>query len=230
MPPKPRPHGRKPPRAPGARPSGPSLAGDRRRLAIIGLAALAAIVAVGTALAVALGGNGGGGGDARPALEAAGCTLRAVPALPGNHSITAPEGTSDAWNTDPPTSGAHYDVPAVYGVYDEPVNQAQLVHNLEHGAIAVQYGAEVPQATVEQLRGFAESHSRGTVVAPYPKLGSKVTLGAWVTESADEPDKGTGYLASCDAFDEQAFEAFFDAYQFQGPERFPPDSLLPGRA
>ena len=29
---------------------------------------------------------------------------------------------------------------------------------------------------------------------------------------------------------ETAFAAFFDAYQFQGPERFPPDSLLPGRS
>ena len=25
------------------------------------------------------------------------------------------------------------------------------------------------------------------------------------------------------------FEAFFDAYQFRGPERFPADALLPGR-
>jgi hypothetical protein len=29
---------------------------------------------------------------------------------------------------------------------------------------------------------------------------------------------------------EKAFSAFFAAYQFQGPERFPPDSLLPGRS
>ena len=32
------------------------------------------------------------------------------------------------------------------------------------------------------------------------------------------------------AFDEDAFVAFFDAYQFKGPERFPPDTLLPGRS
>ena len=38
------------------------------------------------------------------------------------------------------------------------------------------------------------------------------------------------YLAKCTEFDETAFAAFFDAYQFQGPERFPPDSLLPGRS
>jgi hypothetical protein len=33
----------------------------------------------------------------------------------------------------------------------------------------------------------------------------------------------------CGAFDEDAFAAFLDAYQFQGPERFPADQLLPGR-
>ena len=83
------------------------------------------------------------GGDARAAVEAAGCTLAATPALVGQHTVTSPTGSSKKWNTTPPTSGPHYAIPVVYGMYDEPVNQAQLVHNLEHGAIAVQYGDDV---------------------------------------------------------------------------------------
>ena len=51
-----------------------------------------------------------------------------------------------------------------------------------------------------------------------------------VSADPSNPDEGTAYLAKCTAFDETAFSAFFDAYQFQGPERFPPDSLLPGRS
>ena len=188
--------------------------------------AVVALVAVG--LAVGLGG-GDDTPDARAALEAAGCTLTTVEALPGTHSIATPEGTSDAWNTDPPTSGPHFGGPAIWGSYDEPVNQAQLVHNLEHGGVAVQYGPDVAPATVDELKGFVAENPRGTVLAPYSSLGGQVALGAWVTEDASKPDEGTGYLAKCEGFDEDAFQAFFDAYQFRGPERFPADTLLPGR-
>jgi hypothetical protein len=221
MPPKPRPHGK------SKHPGPPKSGTDRRTLVIAAAAGVAVVLIAGIALAMANSGDDGAG-DARAALEAAGCTLTTTNALRGVHSITSPDGSSDEWNTDPPTSGAHYEVPVIWGSYDEPVNQAQLVHNLEHGGVAIQYGDQVPPATVEQLEGFVQSNTRGTVLAPYPALGDQIALGAWVTASAEEPDKGTGYLARCTTFDEDAFQAFLDAYQFRGPERFPPDSLLPG--
>ena len=219
MPPKPRPHGKPKPPARGA---------DHRKLLLLGIGGVAVLAVAAVALAFTL--RGGSGGDARAALEQAGCTLSATPSLAGVHSITKPSGTSPKWNTVPPTSGPHYEVPVVYGIYDEPVYQAQLVHNLEHGAIAVQYGKDVPQATIDQLKTFAQGHTRGTVLAPYPALGDKIALGAWVVPDPSKPGEGTAYLAKCTEFDEQAFSAFFSAYQFQGPERFPPDTLLPGRS
>ena len=211
------------------KPKPPGQGGDRRNLLLLGIGGAAVLLVAAVALAFTLGG-GGGSGDTRAALEAAGCTLSATPALRGEHTVTTPTGTSKKWNTVPPTSGPHYSVPVVYGTYEEPVNEAQLVHNLEHGAIAVQYGPAVSAATVQQLKSFVESHSRGTVLAPYPALRNKISLGAWVTKSASEPDKGTAYLAKCTTVDDKAFVAFFDAYQFKGPERFPPDALLPGRS
>jgi hypothetical protein len=223
MPPKPRSQGTRKP---------PAKSDNRRNLLLLGIGGLALLAIAAVALAFTLGGgsSGDGGGDARAALEQAGCTLSATPSLEGVHSITTPSGTSPKWNTVPPTSGPHYEIPVVYGIYDEPVYQAQLVHNLEHGAIAVQYGKDVPQATIDELKGFAQSHTRGTVLAPYPALGDKIALGAWVVPDPSKPGEGTAYLAKCTEFDETAFAAFFDAYQFQGPERFPPDSLLPGRS
>ncbi len=224
MPPKPRPHGKpKPP------PPGQSRGLDRRLLTILAVVGAVLVAAVAIALAVGVGGGDDGAADPTAALEAAGCTLTTVEALPGVHSVATPEGTSKDWNTVPPTSGPHYEVPAIWGSYDEPVNQAQLVHNLEHGGIAIQFGDEVPRATVAQLQSFAQDNPRGTVLAPYPALGNQIALGAWVTEDASKPEEGTAYLAKCTGFDQGAFDAFFDAYQFQGPERFPADSLLPGR-
>ena len=223
MPPKPRPHGKpKPP------PPGQSRGLDRRLLTILAVVGAVLVAAVAIALAVGVGGDDGAA-DPTAALEAAGCTLTTVEALPGSHSVATPEGTSKDWNTVPPTSGPHYEVPAIWGSYDEPVNQAQLVHNLEHGGIAIQFGNEVPAATVAELEGFAQDNPRGTVLAPYPALGNQIALGAWVTEDASKPEEGTGYLAKCKGFDQGAFDAFFDAFQFKGPERFPADSLLPGR-
>ena len=86
----------------------------------------------------------------------------------------------------------------------------------------------VPDATVAQLQSFYDNHTRGTILAPLPSLGNKIALGAWTTKDANDPTNGTAHLAKCTSFDEKAFGAFFDDFQFQGPERFPPNTLLPG--
>jgi hypothetical protein len=177
----------------------------------------------------------GGGGEAANAarvqdsMESADCTLTSVEALPpGDHSIASPEGTSDSWNTSPPTSGAHYVESAIFGDYTEPVNQAQLVHNLEHGGVFIQYGSEVPEETVADLRSFYDRNKNGTVLAPLPELGETIAVGAWVVPDYNKAE-AFGYLAKCTAFDEQAFATFLDEFQFNGPERFSPDLLAPGR-
>jgi hypothetical protein len=199
----------------------------RRTLIAMGIAGL---IVVAAALGYALLGSGGGSSsDAIKQLEDAGCTVQKVAALPsGDHSVLTPEGTSKKWNTDPPTSGPHYQVPAIWGAYTEPLLPAQVVHNLEHGGIFIQYGKDVPQATIDELKGFYDDHQSGTLLAPLPSLGSKIVMGVWTTSSATAADTGTAHLATCTSFDQDAFAAFFSAYQFQGPERFPQDSLLPG--
>jgi hypothetical protein len=219
MPPKPRPHGR-------SRPPAPRGGTDRKLLVVLGATGLALVVAVAIGAVVAFGGSST---DAAAALDKAGCTLLEKPALRGVHSVTTPTGRSPLWNTNPPTSGPHYEIPAVWGAYTTPVNMAQLVHNLEHGGIYILYGPRVPATTIEQLRSFYNDHTRGTILAPLASLGARVALGAWTTKDANDPANGTAHLAKCTAFDESAFSAFFDQFQFQGPERFPADTLLPGR-
>ncbi len=226
MPPTPRPQGPKKTNV-----KVPSVGGDgsnRRLLAILGAVG---IVIVAVALGYVLFGGGGGNSSSDPVkqLEAAGCTVQVVKSLKaGDHSVLTPNGTSTKWNTSPPTSGPHYQSAAIWGAYTEALNQAQVVHNLEHGGIFIQYGPAVPKATVAELKGFYDAHVNGTLLAPLPSLGSKIALGAWVTKSATAGDVGKAYLAKCTTFDEQAFATFFTANQFQGPERFPASSLTPG--
>jgi len=189
----------------------------------------AGLVIVSAALGYVLfGGGSSAPSDAPRLLEAAGCTVQTVKALPGDHSVATPAGTSKKWNTSPPTSGPHYAAEAVWGAFTEPVLAAQVVHNLEHGGVFIQYGKDVPQATIDELKGFYDSHQNGTVLAPLPSLGSKIAIGAWTASNPSPKDGGTAYLAKCTTFDEKAYAAFFTAYQFKGPERFKSSSLLPG--
>ncbi len=198
--------------------------GRTRRLLMYGVASLAALAVILVLAALSLGGGKPSEGDARSTLTDAGCTFRAAPALPGSHTVAQPGDTDKSWNTDPPTSGPHYSIAAIFGIYDEPLELARVVHNLEHGGIFILYGDDVPNATVDQLRSFYDSHQTGTVMAPLPSLGNQFALGAWVSDG----EGGNGYLAKCEDFDEDAVSTFFRAFQFQGPERFEPSSLQPG--
>jgi hypothetical protein len=166
--------------------------------------------------------------DASAVLETAGCTFETI-AAPENQSdhsdVASPDEVSDAWNTDPPTAGPHYGQTVIFGAYDDPVQPARLVHNLEHGAVFIQYGSDVSSETVAALKEFYSHNLNGTVLAPYPKLGEKIALGAWLGSGGGN---GTGVLATCPSFDDQAFQAFLNAYQFKGKEAFSPDSMAPG--
>lgn len=211
---------RRDPRGPAADP-----ARTKRLLYLVAASGIVALLVVVGIIAFA---GGGGGKDEKTVLAENGCTLTTYPGLTGTHvtSLTA----KVKWNSTPPTSGPHYVQPAVWGSYDEPVAEIQAVHNLEHGGIVIQYGKDVPQAEVEKIRGWYEQSPNALLVAPLDSLGSKIALSAWTAPATvgTATDKGNGYLAKCDAFDEKAFDTFVDEHRGKGPERFPVDQLTPG--
>ena len=181
----------------------------RTRLWLIGSGAAVVIVVVVVVLATVL-----GGGSKGSALAAAGCAQQSFPSLGRKHEVELPKGYK--YNSFPPTSGTHHPQPAVWNIYDEPVRQMNLVHNLEHGGVVVQYGDKVPAATVDEIRAWYASNRTGILVAPLPGLGDKIALTAWTK------------LATCPGFDEKAFDAFVDLNQYRGPERLPIDAMQPG--
>jgi hypothetical protein len=199
---------------------------SRRLLYVLAAAGLVALAAVLGAIFLL----GGGDEDLASTMESAGCELQAVPAQPGDHTAELDATSDPKWNTDPPTSGPHHPISAVYGEYDSPLRVTQVVHNLEHGAVFVLYGSRVSEATVAQLREFYADDRRGMLLAPLPRLGEKIALGAWTVPDDFEPGDtdGTAYLATCSAYDQDAFATFRDELRFRGPERFDPDTLQPG--
>jgi hypothetical protein len=231
MPPKQRPHGSGSKSKARQRTDQTSV--DRRWAAYLGGAIAVVVLASLLGWLLVGGGTEDAEAKARTALEAAGCRLKVVPAVENvsDHSdVDSPDEIVKKWNTDPPTTGPHFVETLLYGAYEEPVQLARVVHNMEHGAVVMHYGKDVPAATVAQLRAFYDDNERGTILAPYDKLGEQVTLSAWVEPGLQsaKSERGSGVQATCTAFDQKAFGTFFDAFQFKGPERFPAESMLPG--
>jgi Protein of unknown function (DUF3105) len=187
------------------------------------------LIAGGALLVLLLAGIGsflaGRGGGPREALAAAGCTREVFPSQGARHVTKQPKDFE--YNSTPATSGPHEPTPlapAVWGVYDDPVPQLKLIHNLEHGGVVVQYGPEVPPATVEAILAWYREDPNGLLVAPLPdalieaddSLSNRIALTAWT------------HLQTCARFNEEAYSDFVDTHRGDGPEAFPIEALAPG--
>jgi len=83
------------------------------------------------------------------------------------------------------------------GVYDQPVEDSQAVHSMEHGAVWITYRPDLPAQQVDQLRDLVGG-SGYVLLSPYVDLDSPVALSAWgvqlkVDDAAD--DRAERFLA-----------------------------------
>jgi hypothetical protein len=104
----------------------------------------------------------------------------------------------------PPASGPHSDGTMRAGVYDDPPPLGEVVHSLEHGAVAVWYDPDAPAGEIERIQAFfADGANRAhVIVAPfdYPdegaagRLSSGMALAAWHTVmTCREPSLAAAY-------------------------------------
>lgn len=126
---------------------------------------------------------------------------RAVPTLPAAH---APPYT---YNSRPPTSGNHLSTPAPYGIHQTPLRPEAVVHNMEHGGVAIWYQPGDSELA-EQVRTLTKELGAGCLVAgPYADMEHKVAVTAW------------GRLLGLSSFDASAVRAFVQTYRgLLGPE------------
>ena len=125
-----------------------------------------------------------------------------------------PVGTSHTvrYNSDPPTSGPHYDPSARPGVYDEPIPDGYLVHSLEHGYVIISYNVEgIPEqeadSLVAQLTEIAEGERLWKlIVVPRPGMEHRIALTAWQRIDAME------------RVDARRIRRFISAWRDRGPE------------
>lgn len=128
-----------------------------------------------------------------------------------------PEGSNITWNSNPPSSGDHFPLWAAFKEYTSPVPRGYLVHDLEHGAVALLYKCDQAcPAIVDALRKIKDelppdpmcsSDVRVRVIlAPDPLLDVPVAAAAW----------GWTYEAQC--VDVPTLSQFVRDHYAQGPE------------
>ena len=98
----------------------------------------------------------------------------------GNVHIVEGDTGAD-YNSNPPTSGPHWETIAAWQSYDFVVPDQVLVHNLEDGGVILWYalGSEAEnQQRMRQLEEVAKGFER-VVIAPREGLGSPFAATAW---------------------------------------------------
>ena len=90
----------------------------------------------------------------------------------------------------PPVSGRHNPSPAPCGTHDTRIQDENLVHTLEHGAVGVLFDPKkVEQADVDDIERIVGGYQDHTFSAPYPGMDSPVTVVSWARKMPlDEVD------------------------------------------
>jgi Protein of unknown function (DUF3105) len=154
------------------------------------------------------------GAPAQPAAGAA--QSQEIALLPAQH-IRDGQGHVP-YNSDPPTSGPHYDSWIQAGFYQGAPPDEYLVHNLEHGYVIIWYNcAALASAECQQLQSqlrdtmqaAGNSPATGTpklIVVPRPTLSTPIALTTW------------GRLDRLEAFDRERILTFIGAFRDRAPE------------
>jgi len=126
-----------------------------------------------------------------------------------------PVGEKPTYNSNPPTSGAHYEQTEPWGISDRPLVIERLVHNLEHGGIVIYYKCDVKtdkscEELIAKLKDITQQlmkKDKKVVLAPNEKIDSKIAATAW------------GWFDKMEVFDEERIRQFFSDHINRGPER-----------
>lgn len=158
--------------------------------------------------------------DVKPAAAAAGCVLRSVKGS-GNAQHTTSLNDRVKYNSNPPTTGRHYQIPAEDGVYGEAPLDETLVHGMEHGRVIFWVKPSLPEEQRANIRALVDDDPYQMFLVPRSKMPYAVAATAW---NADPAPGGTGRMLLCDEVNDKTYDAlaaFRDEHRSQGPEPIP---------
>ena len=133
--------------------------------------------------------------------------------MPDEGATHVSEGTKVTYQSNPPTSGSHWQDPLLDGIYEKEKPDEALVHSLEHGRIWISYQPSLPQSAIDQLKSIASEQKR-VILTPRALNEAPIALAAW--RRLD-----TFSLLVGDTVDEQRIVDFIERYRDKGPEYVP---------
>lgn len=139
----------------------------------------------------------------RKAAAAGGCLPVASPTIEGQ--THQPPYT---YKSNPPTSGNHDPSTANTG-FPGQVPDANLVHNMEHGAVIFWYKPDLDPTLVTGLQNVVKKDARRRILVPRASMDAPLYFTAW-GKSQQCPSPKTETLSTA--------EVFADTYQGKGPE------------
>lgn len=139
------------------------------RARLVGGGIAVAVVAFAVAVAVGVSGS-----DAPPPPE-----LAAVETFPDLGTEHVSPGEPIAYNSDPPTSGPHFDTTPPCGIHRQPVPDGAVLHSMEHGAVVLHYDPELPEDAIVEMEEIARRLRGELIVVPRPGIEAPVVLTAW---------------------------------------------------
>lgn len=198
----------------------------RRTFYLAGGSVLAVVFILSLTLAPALGGGHGGGSGGSNAHTGGDGNINTGGPVPidadnGNQHIT-PGVAGTGYTTRPATSGPHWfsadtpagASPARWGIYNDPLPDEVLIHNLEHGGIGIHY--DCPSGCdelVNQLEDLIPRNRAQFIMSPYSGMESQIAITSW---------RHHLFLGE---FNEEQILDFIDAYQDRAPESIPGNSF-----
>jgi len=111
------------------------------------------------------------------------------------------------YNSNPPTSGWHYVVPANWGIYDKPLVDEKALHNLEHGGIWISYTG-IDNQTKDSLEKIAKANSQSVIMSPRDANDAPIILASWTR------------LEKLDNYNEERILDFISRNKNKSPEPF----------
>lgn len=107
----------------------------------------------------------------------------------------------------PPVQGTHATTPAPCGVHGSPVPDENLVHSLEHGAVALLFDpARATPEDIKELEAIASDADENVVSAPYEGMEPVFAIASW------------GERMDLDELDVAAVNEYIDTFAGKGPE------------
>jgi Protein of unknown function (DUF3105) len=137
---------------------------------------------------------------------------------PDEGALHLPCTEATQYQTNPPSSGNHYNCWAAYQTYTTPIPWGNLVHSLEHGAIVMTYNCpDGCAADVAAMQAFIDAQpldpqcggalgKNRLILVPDPDLDVRFAASSW------------GWTLKADCFDPAAFQQFFNDHYDHGRE------------